>query len=181
MLLGEMAKRVMGTRTFEETIQTILDDVIAFHGAQYGFVQLPVGDDLVIAAQRDFGPQFLRMIRHLKKDNGFSCGRAQREGQSIVVGDVEKDPDYALYRNAVKEAGFRSVQSTPFVTEDEKLVGIASVHFAALGGPTQSGRENFRLYSIVAAGQAFELLGGVALAAKAAQMSDQLYSSFTTS
>jgi len=133
MLLGEMAKRVMGTRTFEETIQTILDDVIAFHGAQYGFVQLPVGDDLVIAAQRDFGPQFLRMIRHLKKDNGFSCGRAQRDGQSIVVADVENDHDYALYRNAVKEAG----QSTPFVTEDGKLIGVVSVHFVAPGGPTQ--------------------------------------------
>ena len=180
MLLGEMAKRVMGTRTFEETIQTILDDVIAFHGAQYGFVQLPVGDDLVIAAQRGFGPQFLRMIRHLKKDNGFSCGRAQRDGQSIVVYDVETEPDYASYRNAVKEAGFRSVQSTPFVTEDGKLIGIVTVHFAAPGGPRQN-VETFHLYSIVAAGQAFELLGGVALAAKAAQMSDQLYSSFTTS
>ena len=179
MLLGEMAVRVMGTHTYEETIQTILDDVIEFYGAKYGVAQLPVGDDLVIAAQRDFGPQFLRMIRHLKKDNGFSCGRAQRDGQSIVVADVEKDPDYALYRNAVKEAGFRSVQSTPFVTEDEKLVGIVSVHFAAPGGPTQSGGENFRLYRIVAAGQAYELLGGVALAAKAAQMSDQLYSNFT--
>ena len=152
-MLDEMAVRVMSTRTFEDTIQTILDDVITFHGAQYGLVQLPVGDDLVIAAQRGFGPQFLRMIRHLKKDNGFSCDRAQRDGQSIVVADVEKDPDYAAYRNAVKEAGFRAVQSTPFVTEDRKLIGIVSVHFA--------------------------LLGGVALAAKAAQMSDQLFSSFT--
>jgi hypothetical protein len=52
------------------------------------------------------------------------------------------------------------------------------VHFAAPGGPTQSEEENFRLYSIVAAGQAYELLGGVALAAKAAQMSEQLYSNF---
>ena len=178
MLLGEMAERVMGTRTFEDTIQTILDDVITFHGAQYGLVQLPVGDDLVIAAQRGFGPQFLRMIRHLKKDNGFSCGRAQRDGQSIVVYDVETDPDYALYRNAVKEAGFRSVQSTPFVTEDGKLIGIVSVHFAVPGGPWKSAGETFRLYSTVAAGQAYELLGGVALAAKAAQMSEQLYSSF---
>jgi hypothetical protein len=118
------------------------------------------------------------MIRHLKKDNGFSCGRAQRDGQSIVVADVEKDPDYALYRNAVKEAGFRSVQSTPFVTEDGKLIGIVSVHFAAPGGPWKSAGETFRLYSTVAAGQAYELLGGVALAAKAAQMSEQLYSSF---
>jgi hypothetical protein len=70
-MLGEMAERVMGTRTFEETIQTILDDVITFHGAQYGAVQLPVGDDLVIAAQRGFGPQFLRMIRHLKRITDF--------------------------------------------------------------------------------------------------------------
>src|SRR6516164_7605133 len=179
MLLGEMAKRVMGTHTFEETIQTILDDVIEFYGAKYGVAQLPVGDDLVIAAQRGFGPQFLRMIRHLKKDNGFSCGRAQRDGHSIVVADVEKDPEYALYRNAVKEAGFRSVQSTPFVTEDGKLIGVVSVHFVAPGGPTQSAEGTFYLYSTVAAGQAYELLGGVALAAKAAQMSDQLYSSFT--
>ena len=42
-MLGEMAVRVMSTRTFEETIKTILHDVIAFHGAQYGNVQLPVG------------------------------------------------------------------------------------------------------------------------------------------
>jgi GAF domain-containing protein len=95
-MLGEMAVRILDTHTFEEIIQAILDDVITFHGAQYGAVQLPVGDDLVIATQRGFGPQFLRMIRHLKNDNGFSCGRAQREGQSIVVADVEKDPDYAL-------------------------------------------------------------------------------------
>ena len=176
-MLGEMAVRLLDARTFEETIQTILDDVITFHGAKYGVVQLPAGDDLVIAAQRGFGPQFLRMIRHLKKDNGFSCGRAQRDGQSIVVADVEKDPDYALYRNAVKEAGFRSVQSTPFVTEDRKLIGVVTVHFAAPGGPRQS-VETFHLYSLVAAEQACGLLGGVALAAKAAQMSDQLYSRF---
>ena len=54
--------------------------------------------------------------------------------QLLLPIDVEKDPDYALYRNAVKEAGFRSVQSTPFVTEDGKLIGIVSVHFAVPGG-----------------------------------------------
>jgi GAF domain-containing protein len=176
-MLGEMAMRVLSTRTFEETVQTILDDVIAFHEAQYGAVQMPVGDNLVIVAQRGFGPQFLQMFRHVKKDDGFACGRARRLGQSIVVADVEKDPDVASYRSAAKEAGFRSIQSTPFITEDGKLIGIVSVHFAAPGGPTQSGGA-FHLYSIVAAEQADELLGGVVLAAKATQMSDELYSSF---
>jgi hypothetical protein len=122
--------------------------------------------------------KFLQLFRHLKKDASFACGRARQLGHSIVVADVEKDPDFELHRDAAKEAGFRSVQSTPFVTEDGKLIGIVSVHFAAPGGPTQRDGENFRLYSIVAAEHAHELLGGVALAAKAERMSDELYSSF---
>ena len=177
-MLGEMAERVMGTRTFEETVQTILDDVISFHGAQYGTVQLPVGDHLVIAAQRGFDREFLKTFRRVKRDDGCACGRALQLGQSIVIADVEKDPDYAPYCDAAKSAGYRSVQSTPFITQDGKLIGIVSVHFATPGGPMRREGDFFSLYSNVAAEQAYELLGGVALAAKAAQMSDQLYSGF---
>ena len=177
-MLGEMAVRVMGTRTFGETVQTILDDVIAFHEAQYGTVQLPVGDKIVIAAQRGFDPQILQMFRYVTKDDICACGQALRLRQSIVVADVEKDPDYAPYRDAAKKAGFRSIQSTPFTTQDGKLIAIVSVYFAAPDRATRSGREAFHLYSNVAADQACELLGNVKLDAKATQMSDKLYSSF---
>src|SRR5215472_10989016 len=163
-MLAEMAVRVMNTRSFEETVQTILDDVIAFYGAQYGTVLLPTDDNLVIAAQRGFDPQFLQMFRHVTKDYGFPCGQALRLRQSTVVADIERDPDFASYRNAAKRAGFRSIQSTPFITQDGQLVGIVSVHFAAPGGPTRGDGEAFYLYSNVAADQAFELLGDVALA-----------------
>jgi len=177
-MLGEMAVRVMSARTFEDIVQTILDDVIAFHGAQYGNVQLPVGDHLVIAAQRGFDREFLQTFRRVKKDDGCVCGRALQLGQSIVIADVDKDLDYAPYCHAAKSAGYRSVQSTPFITQDGKLIAIVSVHFAAPGGPTRSEGEAFHLYSNVAAEQACELLGSAALAAKAAQMSEELYSGF---
>jgi GAF domain-containing protein len=180
-MLGEMAERVLSTRAFEEAVQTVLDDVIAFRGAQFGNVQLPIGDNLVIAAQRGFGPEFLQTFRRVKKDDGSACGRALRLGESIVVADVEKDADFAPYRNVAKRAGFRSVQSTPFITQNRKLIGIVSVHFAAPGRPPRNGAgafEGFHLYSTVAAEKVYELLGGVAVAAKAAQMSDELYSSF---
>lgn len=179
-MLAEMAVRIMNTRSFEETVQTILDDVIAFYGAQYGTVLLPAGDNLVIAAQRGFDPQFLQMFQHVTKDDKCPYGQTLRLSQSTVVADIEKDPDFASYRNTAKRAGFRSIQSTPLITQDGKLVGIVSVHFAAPGGPTRSHGEAFHLYSNVAADQACELLGDVTLAAKAAQMSDELYSSFAT-
>ena len=177
-MLGEMAVRVMGTRTFGETIQTVLDDVIAFQGAQYGTVQLPIGDELVIAAQRGFDPQILHMFRYVSKDDRCACGQALRLRQSIVVADVEKDPDYTPYRDAAKRAGFRSIRSTPFTTQDGKLIAIVSVYFAAPDRATRSEGGAFHLYSNVAADQACEFLGTVALSAKAAQMSDELYSSF---
>ena len=177
-MLGEMAVRVLNTCTFEETVQTILEDVIAFHGAQYGTVQLPIGDNLVIAAQRGFDPQILQMFRYVTKDDGCACGQALRLRQTIVVADVEKDPDFAPYRDAAKKAGFRSIRSTPFTTQDGKLIAIVSVHFAAPDRATRSEGGAFHLYSNVAAEQACELLGSVALSAKAAQMSDELYCSF---
>jgi GAF domain-containing protein len=176
-MLGEMAVRVLNTCTFEETVQTILEDVIAFHGAQYGTVQLPIDDNLVIAAQRGFDPRILQIFRYVTKDDGCACGQALRLRQTIVVADVEKDPDF---RDAAKKAGFRSIRSTPFTTQDGKLIAIVSVHFAAPDRATRSEGGAFHLYSNVAAEQAYELLGGVALSAKAAQMSDELYSSFVT-
>src|SRR5262249_6806734 len=175
-MLGEMAMRVTSTRAFEETIKTILDDVVAFHGAQYGNVQLPVGDNLVIAAQRGFGPEFLQTFQRVKRDDGCACGRALRLCQSIVISHVENEPDFAPYRNAARRAGFRSVRSTPLITHDNKLVGIVSTHFVAPNLAARNGQgafEGFHLYGAITAEQACELLNGAGLAAKAAQMSGE--------
>src|SRR6516165_2715617 len=90
-------------------------------------------------------------MRRELKDDGCACGRALQLGQSIVIADVEKDPDYVPYCGAAKSAGYRSVQSTPFITQDGKLIGIVSVHFAAPDRATRSEGEAFHLYSNVAA------------------------------
>ena len=51
MLASQMTQRLLQSNTFEEAISTILDDVIALLGAEYGNVQLSIGNELVIAAQ----------------------------------------------------------------------------------------------------------------------------------
>ena len=35
LMLSSLSKRLHATRTFEEAIATILDDIIALHGAEY--------------------------------------------------------------------------------------------------------------------------------------------------
>ncbi len=60
MLLAQMTRRLVRNLTFEGAIQTILDDSIALLGAEYGNVQLPIGEELAIAAQRGLSAEFLK-------------------------------------------------------------------------------------------------------------------------
>ncbi len=142
-MLTEMTERLLQTRTFEKIVHTILDDVIIFHGAQYGNVQLPVDDHLVIAAQRGFTTAFLERFKRVKVNDGCACGRALYLQQPIVVADVETDADFAAYRNDARRAGFR----TPLITKDKKLFGIVSTHFATPCSPSE---EKFRILPLYA-------------------------------
>jgi GAF domain-containing protein len=175
MLASQMTQRLLLSRTFEGTVQTILDDVIALLGAEYGNVQLAIGDELVIAAQRGLSADFLRTFRRVKKDEGSACGRALRLGETVVIRNVETDPEFAPFRPDAQKAGFCSVQSTPFFTKDGNVLGIVSTHFANAHEPTPIEMQTLKTYSIVAAEHLNKLLGNVPLATKAKEMSEELY------
>ena len=97
MLASQMTRRLFLSRTFEGAVHTILDDVIALLGAEYGNVQLSIGDELVIAAQRGLSADFLKTFRRVKKDDGSACGRALRLGETVIIRDVENDPEFAAF------------------------------------------------------------------------------------
>jgi GAF domain-containing protein len=101
-----MIRRLFLSRAFEEAVDTILDDVIALLGAEYGNVQLSMGDELVIAAQRGLSEDFLKTFIRVKKDDGSACGRALRLGKSVIIPDVENDPEFAAFLPDAKKAGF---------------------------------------------------------------------------
>ena len=121
-ILRHMTRRLVQNRAFEGTIQTILDDAIALLGAEYGNVQLPIGEDLAIAAQRGLSADFLKTFWRVRKDDGSACGRALRLGIPVIIPDIEKDADFALFRRDARHAGFRAVQSTPMFTSDGALL-----------------------------------------------------------
>jgi transcriptional regulator with GAF, ATPase, and Fis domain len=176
MLASQMTHRLLLNRTFEAAVQTILDDVIALLGAEYGNVQLAIGDELVIAAQRGLSADFLKTFRRVKKNDGSACGRALRLGEPVIIRDVENDPEFFAFRPDAKKAGFRSVQSTPFITKDGNVLGMVSTHFAHAHVPTPLEMQTLKKYSVVAAEQLNKLLGdNVLLATKAKQMSEELY------
>ena len=118
MVWSALRNRLHATRTFEEVITTILDDVIAFLGAEYGNVQLPIGDELVIVAQRGLPASFLKKFQRVTTEAGCACGRALRLQRTVVIPDVAHDREFAAYLKEAESVGFRAVQTTPLFTGD---------------------------------------------------------------
>lgn len=175
-MLTQMTERLHRAATFEKALQVILDDSVALLGAEYGNLQLPIEDALVIVAARGLSAEFLKAFWRVRKDDGCACGRALRLGTSVVIADVDMDSDFAQFLREAKDAGFRSVQSTPLCTSQGKLLGVVSTHFANRHEPTPIEMETLKQYSVIAADYAYELLDGAPLAIKARQLNDALYS-----
>ncbi len=174
-MLEQMTQRLQTERTFEAAVQTVLNDVVALHGAEYGDLQLVAGKELVIVAERGLTSAFLETFRGVTKNGGCACGRAWRLGRTVVVADVTKDSDYAPYRTDAKAAGYRAVQSTPLIAGG-RVIGMVSTLFANVHEPTPIELEILGRYCGVAADYYLvKLLAGEDLGTKALRMSSALY------
>lgn len=174
-MLEQMTQRLEAQRDFEAAIETLLNDVVALHGAEFGDLQLLIGDDLVLVAHRGFSPRFLRAFRRISRAHGCSCGRALREGRTVVVADVTKDPGFAAFRDEAQAAGYRSVQSTPIATSRGRVLGMVSTHFANVHEPTPIELDTLARYCRIAADYLEAQLGTGTLAARAQRMHEALY------
>jgi GAF domain-containing protein len=176
-----MTERLSRCDTFERAVSTMLDDAIALLGAEYGNVQLLVGQHLAIVAQRGLPPEFLNSFRCVTKSDGSACGRALLVGKPVVIPDVEKDLEFAIYQDIASRTHFRAVQSTPLIGQDGRRLGILSTHFANPHQPSKIELDTLQAYAMVASEYAFELLRDRPLDDMANQMNEVLYGSLATS
>jgi hypothetical protein len=72
-------------------------------------------------------------------------------------------------------AGYRGVQSTPFLTKGGIFMAMVSTLFASPHTPTDIEMQTLKAYSYDAAAHLYSLLDGSKLVHKAEQMQQQLY------
>ena len=116
--------------TASRLINSALEKALAITRQPMGNVQLidwKLGY-LELAAQRGFSPQFRERFRIVRKTDDCACGRAFRLRDTVVIDDVADDLQFVTFREAAREAGFRSVQSTPIISHSGAFVGMISTH-----------------------------------------------------
>ena len=174
-MLQQMNQRLKASGTFEGAVARILADVVALHGAEFGNVQLAAGAKLIIVAEHGLRAPFLLAFREVRTTDGCACGRAWQTGEPLVVADVDLDEPYVPFRHIAKEAGYRSVQSTPLIASDGMPVGMVSTLFANQYVPTNIEMAICKAYCATAADHLQALLNGSRLEAKAQILHDALY------
>ena len=75
-------------------------------------------DELDVAVQRGFSPEFVSAIDHLQVGEGFS-GKVIKTGDPLVIRDITKDK--RLTRSIVKKEGFISLAVVPICSKGKPL------------------------------------------------------------
>jgi GAF domain-containing protein len=169
-MLEQMGQRLRASNTFEVAVNTILDDVMALHGAEYGNVQLCLGGDLIIVAHRMLPIEFVEQYGHIKPGDASASGRALKCRTSIVIPDVDGEPGYEEWLPAARLARYRSIQSTPLITSGGRMMGVVSTLFANPHEPTKIEMTTLKEYSVLASDHLAHLLGDHDIAARAMEM-----------
>jgi GAF domain-containing protein len=173
-----MMERLCAEQTFEGAISTLLHDVVALHGAEFGDVQLPLGNDLVIVAQVGLSAAFLQAFKRVSRDDGSACGRALRERKTVVIADVERDQDFEIFRGDARAAGYRGVQSSPLIAGNGELIGMISTMFVHAHEPTTIEMNTLHKYCGQAADYLQTRLQSASVGAKAIEMHSMLCTEF---
>lgn len=112
----------------QSVLEAGLDAAMEITGAPLGNLQVRTASGLRIEAQRGFYRPFLEFFSTVS-DDSCACGTAMEHGLRIVVSNVATSPIYSeASREAMLQAGARSVQSTPIGAPDGRTLGIVSTH-----------------------------------------------------
>jgi transcriptional regulator with GAF, ATPase, and Fis domain len=152
--LTDASARLWRKRDQQQGLDEILTACLELLGTDKGNVQiLEAGAEVLhIAAQQGFEQEFLDVFREVSAAHETACGRALRQGQRIVIEDVESDEAFTPYRDIASRSGFRSVVSAPLVGHDGKGLGVLSAHFSTPHRPSNHELQLLDLFARQAAG-----------------------------
>ncbi len=150
--LYDSSTRLLSAPDLRSALDDILESSLRLSQADFGHVQLYDAERhlLEIVAQRGFQKEHLDLIQSVADDDNTAVGRAIRSHERCFIEDIEQDAAYASYRQMAAAVGFRSVQSTPFIDRDGRLLGALSTYFRGPRRPAGVDLRTLDLYARLA-------------------------------
>jgi hypothetical protein len=137
--LEEFGKEEAFRRRYVATmLPLILEGAMDYTRADKGNIQLcSIGGPLQMCAQRGFDQAFLEFFGGIRVGQ-TACSLAQRNAELVVVRDVTESAvfDCTAVVETLLDAGVRSVQSMPLLSESGRVIGVLSTHSSRVKKPS---------------------------------------------
>ncbi|MBC7855010.1 MAG: response regulator [Pirellulaceae bacterium] len=136
--LHQLSMRLSNSLRLRPILDETLKMAVAVENADFGLLSLcdAEGQNLELGASIGFEEEFLKKVERIPAGSG-SCGTCFAERRRVIVEDVETDPLLEPYRDEARQAGFRSVHSTPLITRTGKILGVLSTFCRQPRRPTE--------------------------------------------
>ena len=137
---AEILKRIAGTDDLSDVLDTLLRLVEAESPGIQASVQLLDEEyehiDGCVSPSLDRACR--RIVQGLSVGEGrCSCGTAVHRKQAVIVTDIELDPLWRDYREAIRPSGLRACWSWPIVGSEGAILGTVAMYSAKTGAPTE--------------------------------------------
>jgi len=146
--LNDLSFRLWRSSSLEDGLGETLVAVMELLSTDKGNIQLLDSESqtLRIVAHKGFQANFLDFFSAISAEDDTACRRALRQGQRVIIEDVELDQAYGNLRPAVRAAGYRAVVSTPLIGATGRRLGVVSTHFSRAVRPTDQELRHLDLY-----------------------------------
>lgn len=151
--LQELSARLVPHGDLVPMLQAILGAAADLTGTDKGNIQIyDAGTGMLrILVHQGLGR---RLVEHFAEDGwAAACGDAARRIERVIVEDVTRLEPFrgTVELEIVLEDGIRSIQSTPLVSRDGRLLGVLNNHYRAPGGPDDASLRHIDLLARQAA------------------------------
>jgi PAS domain S-box-containing protein len=133
-----LSGRVLEAVGLQPLLQEVMNAAVTIMEADRGTLQMLEGDSLRIVAHHGHRQPFLDFFA-CAESRASVCGEAMARSERVVVQDIESSPLFAGTPSlpVLREAGVRSVQSTPLVSRTGMLLGILTTQWGVPYEPSE--------------------------------------------
>ncbi|MFW5862299.1 MAG: PAS domain-containing protein [Spirochaetota bacterium] len=135
-VLSHVNQRIVKTRDRKELLLKVCDDIIEFGMFQFAWIGItdPTSGQVVPMASSGDDSDFLDQFKISTKNGKEGTGASEtlREGNCIVINDIEKYEMNSQWKKAAIEHGFRSIAVAPIKSRNE-MTGALNIYSSRSG------------------------------------------------
>ena len=153
--LHALSARLLQQGSLDAVLREVLEAATELMDTRFGSTHLfdSANGALELVSSVGFDGRFDELFPSVGEDSAASCSLAVSSRERVTIEDLDSAPEWRQMAEALQPYGIRSVQSTPILGSDGRVLGVLSTHFDRPQRPSERQLRLLDLYTQLAARQ----------------------------